>query len=73
MKQTIASLVSAAIDSLCESGELPTELAGSNIQIDRARDPRHGDFACNIAMSMAKSARKNPRDIAQALIDAIEP
>ena len=73
MKQTIASLVSAAIDSLCESGELPTELAGSNIQIDRARDPRHGDFACNIAMSMAKPARKNPREIAQALIDAIEP
>ncbi len=73
MKQTIASLVSEAIDSLCESGELPPELAGSSIQIDRARDPRHGDFACNIAMSMAKPARRNPREIAQALIDAIKP
>ena len=73
MKQTIASLVSEAIDSLCKAGELPAELVGSSIQIDRARDPRHGDFACNIAMSMAKPARRNPREIAQALIDAIAP
>ncbi|MGI9264237.1 MAG: arginine--tRNA ligase [Gammaproteobacteria bacterium] len=73
MKQTIASLVTEAIDSLCRSGELPEDLAGSKVQIDRTRDPRHGDFACNIAMSMAKQARRNPREIAQALIDAIRP
>jgi arginyl-tRNA synthetase len=73
MKQTIASLVAEAIDSLCEAGQLPAELAKTSIHIDRTRDPRHGDFACNVAMSMAKPARRNPRDIAQALIDAIKP
>ena len=73
MKQTIASLVSKAIDSLCKAGELPADLAGSKVQIDRTRDPRHGDFACNVAMSMAKQARRNPREIAQALIDSIRP
>jgi len=73
MKQTIASLVSEAIDSLCKAGELPADLAGSKVQIDRTRDPRHGDFACNVAMSMAKQARRNPREIAQALIDSIRP
>ena len=72
MKQTIASLVSRAIESLCRSGDLPDTLADLRVQIDRTRDPSHGDFACNAAMTMAKEARKNPRQIAQELIDAGE-
>ncbi len=71
MKQTIASLVSKAIESLCRSGDLPDTLANIRVQIDRTRDPSHGDFACNAAMTMAKEARKNPRQIAQELIDAL--
>ncbi|OQX49374.1 MAG: arginine--tRNA ligase [Candidatus Sedimenticola endophacoides] len=39
--------------------------------IERARDTRHGDFACNVAMVLARAARSNPRDLAQKLIDAL--
>jgi arginyl-tRNA synthetase len=41
------------------------------VVIERARDPQHGDFASNIAMRLAKAARKNPRELAQAIVAAL--
>ncbi len=41
------------------------------IQVTRTRDVAHGDFASNIAMMLAKPAGRNPRELAQALIDAL--
>jgi arginyl-tRNA synthetase len=43
----------------------------SQVVVERARDPAHGDFASNIAMRLAKAARKNPRELAQAIVAAI--
>ena len=70
MKSAIAQLVAAAIDSLAGS-ELPEEIAGARPQIDRTRDPRHGDFACNVALTLAKPARRKPRDIAELIVGAL--
>ena len=39
--------------------------------IERPKQAQHGDFACNIAMQLAKPLRRNPRDIAKALIAAL--
>jgi arginyl-tRNA synthetase len=39
--------------------------------IERSRQAAHGDYACNLAMQLAKPLRKSPRDIAQALIAAL--
>lgn len=39
--------------------------------IERTRDQAHGDFATNLAMQLTKAARRNPRDIAQAIVDEI--
>ncbi|HEU0283112.1 MAG TPA: arginine--tRNA ligase [Gallionella sp.] len=39
--------------------------------IERSRQASHGDYACNLAMQLAKPLRKSPRDIAQALIAAL--
>jgi arginyl-tRNA synthetase len=36
--------------------------------IERPRDPSHGDWATNLAMTLAKPLKKKPADIAQALI-----
>jgi arginyl-tRNA synthetase len=41
------------------------------VTLERPRDPSHGDVACNIAMQIAKPLKKNPREIAQALIAAV--
>jgi len=32
----------------------------------------HGDLACTLAMQLAKPLRKNPRELAQALVDALK-
>ena len=39
------------------------------IQIERTKDKAHGDFACNIAMMLARSVKMNPRQIASLLVE----
>lgn len=50
-------------------------IAGTGMQLtvtlERPRDPSHGDIACNIAMQLAKPLKKNPRELAQALVAAV--
>jgi arginyl-tRNA synthetase len=41
------------------------------IQLERPRDPSHGDFATNLAMQLAKALKKNPREIAQQLVNEL--
>ena len=41
------------------------------VDIERTRNPQHGDFACNVAMVLAKRARRNPRELAQAIVDRL--
>lgn len=36
-----------------------------------ATDPKFGDYQCNVAMSLGKQLGKKPRDIAQAIADAL--
>lgn len=43
----------------------------TEILIERPKLAAHGDYACNLAMQLAKQLRKSPRDIAQALIAAL--
>jgi len=65
-KQQIIALFDAALKPI---------LAGSELQpavvLERPRDPSHGDVACNIAMQLAKALKKNPRELAQALVAAV--
>ncbi len=42
------------------------------IQLEVPKDEQHGDFACNIAMLLAKSLRMPPRKIAEAIAEGIE-
>src|SRR5690606_845969 len=42
-----------------------------SVDVERTRDAAHGDFATNIALQLAKPARKNPRQLAQAIVDCI--
>lgn len=37
--------------------------------LERPRDEKNGDFACTLAMRLTKIAKKNPREIAQIIID----
>jgi arginyl-tRNA synthetase len=41
-------------------------------ELQRTRDPRHGDFASNVALRAAGSLGVKPRDFAAALVDRID-
>ncbi|MDO8860971.1 arginine--tRNA ligase [Haliea sp. E1-2-M8] len=63
MKEQLSQLIQQALDALVAAGELPADTRPA-INIDRTRDPSHGDLASNIALTLAKSAGKKPRDLA---------
>ena len=63
----IKTLVIDSLHSLQAAGTLPADLDFSNVTVEPPRDAMHGDMATNAAMVLAKPARKNPREIAQAL------
>jgi arginyl-tRNA synthetase len=51
--------------------EVAPDAVQIEILIERPKLASHGDYACNLAMQLAKPLRKSPRDIAQALIAAL--
>lgn len=67
MKQYLVDLVNQAIKKLQQIGELPAELE-PQIQIDPTRDKQFGDYATNIALSLAKSAKQKPRELASKIV-----
>jgi len=68
LKSSVAKLVEAAIAGLPELADAP-EIVSISTTVERTRDARHGDFTTNIAMRLAKAVGKNPREIAQTIID----
>ncbi|WP_322996420.1 arginine--tRNA ligase [Castellaniella sp.] len=61
---TLISLLQSALDTLLPGHTL-------DITLERPKVAAHGDVACNIAMQAARSARRNPRELAQAIVDAV--
>ena len=67
---TLASLFDSAIQVLKNDGELPADWQ-NNSQITRTKDASHGDFASNIALTAAKAAKANPRQLAEKIVNAL--
>ena len=70
MKPEISKLLEETLKSIPDFADAP-EVTSIHATVERARDARHGDFATNIAMRLAKSVGRNPRDIAQTIIDGM--
>ncbi len=69
-KSRIAALIRAAAEQLiAQSGASCTLPA---IELERPRQPEHGDLACNVALQLARPLRSNPRQLAERLKAAIE-
>ncbi len=65
-KQQIIDLFLAALAPIiADTGLQPS------VTLERPRDASHGDIACNIAMQLAKALKKNPRELAQAIVAAV--
>ncbi len=70
MKHHLSELLSEAMHSLKSEGVLPKEQS-IDINLERTRDRKHGDFASNLAMVLGKTARCKPRDLAERLVAAL--
>jgi arginyl-tRNA synthetase len=47
------------------------EAADAIADLDRPKNPEHGDFATNVALQLAKRVGRKPRDVAAAIVEAL--
>ncbi|MFI4922403.1 MAG: arginine--tRNA ligase [Burkholderiales bacterium] len=65
LKSHLAQLFAAAL------GKIAPSQPASLIQLERPKQESHGDYACNLALLLAKPLHRSPRDIAAALLAAL--
>lgn len=70
MKHEIARLLETAAAQLKSQGMIPPD-SPLHIAVDNTRDKAHGDLASNLALTLAKPCQRSPRELAQALVDAL--
>lgn len=70
IRESLEAIIDAAIDAARADGSL--ELTETpEAALERPRDEANGDWASTVAMRCAKLARKNPREVAQIIVDHI--
>ena len=70
MKTIVANLVQQALGKLPAVANAAADLDLATT-VERTRDASHGDFASNVAMRLAKPARQNPRELANAIVGSL--
>ena len=43
----------------------------ASVDIERPKNASHGDFSCNVAMQLARALKKNPRELAQHILNEL--
>ncbi|WP_261676653.1 arginine--tRNA ligase [Staphylococcus equorum] len=68
VKQTLVEEINNSIQQaqLADTSEIP------EIKIEIPKDKSNGDYSTNIAMVLTKTAKRNPREIAQAIVDNLD-
>jgi len=69
VKDALHDLLLHALDSLRRDGVL--DAPAPDFVIERTRSREHGDFACNVALLLAKPLGRNPREVAETLVAAL--
>ena len=70
MKQELEQLLLSALANL-PAGLLPQTPTAESVLVERTREAQHGDFASNVALRLAKAARRSPRELAVAIVKAL--
>ena len=66
-KALCAQLVADALAAAWPDG------AHAGIVLDQPKEAHHGDYACNVALQLARVLKRPPREIAQAIVKALPP
>ena len=67
-KTHLTNLLTTAVSAAVADSSLALAQA-PEIELERPRDAAHGDWACPVALRLAKEAGRAPRDIAQVIVD----
>lgn len=70
MKDQLHSLLAARLEALLGAGELPEGVAPTFV-IEPPRNPAHGDLSSNLAMVLAKAAKRPPMTIAELILGGL--
>ena len=70
LREKVADLFRRALDEGAAAGRWPK--GTWQFSVETPRDPKHGDFAVNAAMVLARTEGKPPREIAAALVDLVK-
>jgi arginyl-tRNA synthetase len=70
LKDHIEELLTQALLHLRRDGLVPAD-CDVKPQLERTRSPEHGEFASNLAMILAREARKAPRELAVEIVDRL--
>ena len=54
------------------AARLEVSLPPSAVELERPRDPAHGDVATNLALTLAKSLKQKPRAVAERLVALVQ-
>jgi len=71
MKSRIETILRAAVTRACEQGRLP-HVVNPDIAVEEPKAAAHGDYATNLALTLASVQKMAPRDIARIIIDHIQ-
>ncbi len=63
-KDHLTDLFRQAIAQFPQALDIPLEL-------ERPKQSSHGDYACNAAMQLAKTLKRNPREVAQSILASL--
>jgi arginyl-tRNA synthetase len=67
----LADLVRSSAVRVLSARGLDHAVLPERVNIERPRNPAHGDYATNLALQVAKKVGLNPRDLAQVLADEV--
>jgi arginyl-tRNA synthetase len=66
LKEQIALLIGIALETVAPDAPV-------SLEIERPKNPAHGDFSSNAAMQLARPLKRNPRDLAQLILTELPP
>ncbi|MEX0584691.1 MAG: arginine--tRNA ligase, partial [Natronospirillum sp.] len=70
MKSAVSELLEHAISQLKAESFIPDDVKPT-VLLENTKDKAHGDLATNLAMTLAKPCRQNPRMIAEKIVGAL--
>lgn len=69
IRERVIDIFRRALAQGASEGRWPAGVAA--FSVETPRDPKHGDFAVNAAMVLAKAAGKPPREVAQGIAETV--